>query len=77
MTWYWIIVQDNGRPFLHDTPYKRIKEAERVNDDRYKGAGRIIPLDTSDRIQAARILRQQLASNKSTGWGRNFKHGKA
>ena len=76
MDWYWIVVRDQGRSFLHDTPYKRYKAAERVNDERYGGRGRIEPLATSDRVEAARALREQLAREATPNWGKNFRHVK-
>lgn len=76
MEWYWIVVtSEQGRNFLHDVPYKRYKEAERVSDDKYGGRGRVVPLETSDKVEAARILRQQLAVSGQGSWGRNFRHG--
>lgn len=71
---YWVItVAPNGRFFLVDIPFKSLDKAEGYQEAKYPTNGKVMITNSSDRVEAAREIRDQLSS-KSGNWGKNFGH---
>lgn len=77
--YFWVIVHegDSGRWFLVNQRFSSQSRADKYGERKYDGRYEVMPTDSGDKVEAAREIRSLLSQRPgSSGWGKNFKHGK-
>ena len=76
---FWVIVHEDrsGRWFLVHQRFSSQSRADKYGEKNYECRYEVVPTESGNKVEAAREIRSQLSRRPgSTGWGRNFKHGK-